>query len=723
MSEERGAAARRFAAAHRLGLALTLGGLLALGLWLLLALPLLLQGEGPAVGRPSPADVQAPRAIRYESQILTERAREDAASSVPTSFGEQDPTIGREQVQRARDTLRLVALHRATELSGREEALADLAAVEPLVGLGDDTLEQLLDLDDATWAAVGDEIPKVLALAMRSPTRPDSLASARNSVVAYVDRNLDPETANLVAEIARRFVVPDSLVDEEATERARQAAREAVEPVYREFVAGEIIVREGEIVSALALEAQEALGLSRRSTTAWDLLGLVLVSLTVVGVAAASLWALAPDAWRRTRRLATGVGLLLLFAAGSAIALASQPLVGAAFPAAALAITLAAVYGFPSGAVAALILAAFGGVASSGSLEIALLYLLAGLAGAAAIGRVERLSSILWAGGAVLAVSLAVLMAFHLPEPNLTGADLLELGGAALAHAAIATGIAALGVLAAGPLFGVTTSLQLLELARPDQPLLRDLQVKAPGTYQHSLVLANLAERAAAAIGADAVLVRVGAYYHDVGKIVRPYFFIENQVGGANPHDAIGPEESARVIIDHVPDDAALARRAGLPERVIDFIWQHHGTSRVEYFYRTAIAEQGEEAVDEARYRYPGPRPQSPEAALIMLADGAEAAVRAGQPQGVEEIRAIVTSIVEARLYDGQLEDCALTMMDLRDIRDAFVSTLQSMYHPRVKYPDQKGALPAPAPQVTAAPTADSEAAGANPGPAGEARA
>jgi putative nucleotidyltransferase with HDIG domain len=225
-----------------------------------------------------------------------------------------------------------------------------------------------------------------------------------------------------------------------------------------------------------------------------------------------------------------------------------------------------------------------------------------------------------------------------------------------------------------------------MELAHPSQSLLRELLTKAPGTYHHSIMVGNLAERAAEAIGADTLLVRVGAYYHDVGKMLRPGYFVENQMYGPNIHDQLTPLASAQMIATHVTEGQSLARRYGIPARVRDFIPEHHGTRLASFFYDQA--RQQDEEIDPELFRYPGPRPQSKETAIVMLADGVEATVRANQERTPERMSEIVERTIADRIREGQLDECDLTLRDLQTIRDSFKTTLQAMYHPRIEYPD-----------------------------------
>ena len=246
-------------------------------------------------------------------------------------------------------------------------------------------------------------------------------------------------------------------------------------------------------------------------------------------------------------------------------------------------------------------------------------------------------------------------------------------------------------------LFRVTTDLTLLELAQYNHPLLRLLAEKAPGTYHHSLQLATLAEAAAASVGANEVLARVGAYFHDVGKIIKPTYFVENQKGSRNRHDRLAPRMSSLIIAAHVKEGVALAREYKLPEEVIEFIPMHHGTMRIDYFYNKAVelAQQSEDEtkideINEQDYRYPGPRPQTKETGILMLADGVEAAVRTIDEPTPQRIDDLIGSIVRRRLESGELDECPLTMSDLTSIKAAFRNVLVGVYHPRVKYPEQE---------------------------------
>jgi putative nucleotidyltransferase with HDIG domain len=234
---------------------------------------------------------------------------------------------------------------------------------------------------------------------------------------------------------------------------------------------------------------------------------------------------------------------------------------------------------------------------------------------------------------------------------------------------------------------GITTHLRLLDISNPSEPLLQRLLKEAPGTYQHSIMVANLAESAAQEIGADALLCRVGAYYHDIGKMKRPRFFVENQMGAENPHDRLAPSLSTLIILSHVKDGVEIGRQAKLPDIMLDFIAEHHGTSLVSYFYHQACS-RSQEPVFEDDFRYPGPKPQSKETAIVMLCDGLEAAARTLSHPTPEKIEELVLKMVKHQLDDGQLDECDLSLKDVDRIRHSLIRSLQNVYHTRIEYPE-----------------------------------
>jgi cyclic-di-AMP phosphodiesterase PgpH len=676
--------------------AATLGAVLVVGLCAIGTVSSFTSAGRFVAGQPSPTDIVAPRTLTFTSPLLTEQRRLAAARAVIPVFTGRDRTVAEDQHARASAVLDHIVLVRANPYAFDAAKAAEIATIPDLAGTAPRQIEALLTIDAEALDRVRAEILKVIALRLRELVRPEDVPVPANSLIGAVDPAMDDATAELVAQVAAGFIVPNTHIDEARTAAAEDAARAGAAPQMVTYVAGQTIVHEGDPLLPEHLEAMERLGLLAVRRSWLEIGGLLAFMTALVTVAAGSLAQLRPGYWRQTRPLALAVLLILLFTFAARLFVPVHVVLGYAFPAAAVAMTLTILLGIETGLCGAVVLAVAVGVVTGPNLEVAVYVLLGGIAGSVVLSHVERLSAFLTAGAAVALTNLAVIAAFRAAEPVADWRGVWELAAAALVNATLATGLTALAALAAGALFGITTSIQLLELARPDHPLLHELQVRAPGTYHHSILIGNLAEAAADAIGADILLVRVAAYYHDVGKSLRPYFYIENQLTGQNPHDGLEPHASARIVVAHVTEGAKLAASHHLPRSVIDAIWQHHGTSRAEFFYHRALEQLGEGQVDETAFRYPGPRPRSREMAILMLADVSEAVVRAASPQSPEEIEAVLERIFRQRLDSGQLDDSDVTLHDLQGIREAFMRVFRRMYHPRVQYPT--GIEPAPPP-------------------------
>jgi len=270
-----------------------------------------------------------------------------------------------------------------------------------------------------------------------------------------------------------------------------------------------------------------------------------------------------------------------------------------------------------------------------------------------------------------------------------------------LAYAAIASAItitSSLFLWALERIFDITTDLTLLELSDTNRPLLKELSLRAPGSFNHTLQVANLAEAAADRVGAHTLLTRVGALYHDIGKMKKPEYFVENQRTMSNPHDELKPRMSALIIASHVKEGLEMGQEDGLPEQVLKFIPMHHGTARIEYFYRKALSrvEDTDRSVSESEFRYPGPKPDSKETGILMLADSVEAASRSLDEPSPRRLENLIDLLFSERIDDGQLDNTDLTFRDLRRIKDTFLKMLLGIYHVRIKYPDQEEESEAP---------------------------
>jgi putative nucleotidyltransferase with HDIG domain len=449
-----------------------------------------------------------------------------------------------------------------------------------------------------------------------------------------------------------------------------------------------------------------AFGDLRAMSETGDLLsifGWLLLSVAVVTTLMAWMWRFRSRLWHRNNAMLL-MALALLSAATLLVVTGDSPVAPYLVPTFAVGLLLSVLLDSGVASLVTAMVAILAGVIT-GSMEVAAYTLLGGLVGTIVIGRGERLTQFVQAGAAITVANVAVVVAFTI----ITGGDDIEIVLQLLAASAVSAfgaAILAAGTFAVlGSVFGITTSYQLLELANPTQPLLRRLLLEAPGTYHHSLMVGNLAEQAAEAIGADALVTRVAAYYHDIGKLSDPMVFIENQAGGENIHDELPPEESAAMIVGHVARGIDIAYQYKLPKALIGFIPQHHGTALMGYFYAKArqLAAQeagapinssaGREAadkVDPRRFRHAGPKPQSREAAILMLADSVEASVRSLSSHDEPAIRAMVSQIISDRLIDGQFDECDLTLRDLDRTRESFIQQMLAMYHRRIAYPTNK---------------------------------
>jgi hypothetical protein len=461
-----------------------------------------------------------------------------------------------------------------------------------------------------------------------------------------------------------------------------------VENVVVSITEDQNVVRANEPITQLDLEELAELGLTRPSLELATLAGNALVSAVIAALLVGFLWRYEPKLWFRNRSLLLFVLALVVTAAAMRLA-ADRTLWAYVLPSAATVLLAAILLDGAAGAAMAVTLAVLAGVMNRESLQLAVYTLAGGVAVLTSIKGAERLNAFVRTGFVLAVTNVAVLAAFVLLEQRDVTA-LLQGVAAGSVNAGLSVVLAVGSFAVIGNLFGIMTVFQLLELANPSSRLLRRLLLETPGTYHHSVMVGNLAERAAETIGADPLLARVAAYYHDIGKMKNPLAFIENQAGSRNIHDDLSAEVSARIIASHIKDGIDLGYEHGLPVQIIGFIPQHHGTSVMSYFYGKALREVGgnEELVDKDTYRYPGPKPQSREAAILMLSDGVEASVRSLDDKDEASIRAMVDRIVDARVEDGQLDDAELTLKNIAQIKEAFVLQLLGMYHSRIKYPD-----------------------------------
>ncbi len=644
-------------------------------------------------GNVAPQDIQAPFGIAYESEVLTARQRDLAANAVAPVYTSPDTRIARQQAEKMRATLTYITTVRADQFASQEEKLADLMLVEGGSLPGETALE-ILSLTSEQWQIVQQEAVLVLQQVQQSAIRPEQVGDAIRSIPALVSLSIPDTQTGIVSDLVTLYVAPNSFYSEELTDAKRAQAAESVTPIERSFVAGETIVQRGRVLTDEDIEALDQYGLLNPADSQMTAIKALLMVALSAAIAVIFFYRF-PEILVGFRQQIFVALIFLLFLFAARLLVLGHVVIPFIYPVAAFGLLLASLYNSLPGMILPISLSILITFGMPNALELSMYYITSTLFGVLLLGKSQRTISFFWAGVGAAVVGAAMVVANRLLDPNTDFEGLSTLIGAALIYGLSASGLTLLLQFFAAQWLGKTTNLQLVELSRPDHPLLRFILLNAPGTYQHSLQVANLAEQAAEQIGANPLLTRVGALYHDCGKALNPQYFIENQIPGTpNLHDSLTPLDSARVIINHVIEGEELARKHRLPKPIRAFILEHHGTTMTKYQYGRAITEAGGNSseVDENDYYYPGPRPQSRETALVMLADGSEARTRAQRPPTQHALRELIKDTIDTRIAEHQLNDVNLTPRDLNIILEIFTSTLKGVYHPRLEYPtiDQK---------------------------------
>ncbi len=630
-----------------------------------------------SAGDISPADVFAPRAI--VDKTTTSALRDAAMKSV-------------QPVYKLDNDLRVSAADRlngffASVTTVREDDTLDSAgrAIQfkaySKLELDEDCYSALAIMSDSAFSrlkGVVSCVDEVMAEGVENAA--DGLELCRDKIDSL---GLNDQAEMVATALAQAVITENLTVDEAETSRRREAAASAVAQV--EYKKNQTLVRRGEIVTQAQLDMMSELGLLKGSSplSRRYVFGVVLTLLLCFGIFAAFVAFCSPDLIKTPNKL-------VIIAIISVLAVAAEFYIGrgagdhlrAALPLGMLAAVAAVFSDAKTALVANLCVGVLGAVGAQHDWGYGICLILGGSIAAFCYSRVRRRAHLIPAA-AVYALGNALVFA------SMAFLETEDGRGIATSAAAGLLGGFASGLLTAGSLpflelaFDVLTPIKLGELSNPESRLLKKLLIQAPGTYHHSLTVANIAEIAARAIGADSMLARVGAYYHDVGKINHPLYFKENQYN-ENPHDNMTYEDSARAIIAHVADGAAIARQYRLPSGIRDIILQHHGATATGYFLKRALLEDPDR--DTSPFFYPGPKPKTREAAIVMLCDGCEAAVRSLSSKEEAEIERMVRGIVDSRAREGQLDECSLTFGELKTVTDAIIKTLGGYFHERIQY-------------------------------------
>ena len=633
-------------------------------------------------------DIIAREEGSFVSQILTEQERMAAVAQVAAVFDAPDPNVARQQRALAEKILVYIDNVRGDAYASLEQQVDDINHITALI-LDDeqDTVITILQLPEESWTLVRGEIISVLERVMRDSIRESELKHLREQLPNQVSPRLSPQESQIITAITADVIRANTFENPEQTAIEREAARNRVEAQERHFIAGQIVASANQPIDKLSYEALQELGLlAQTSNRGSRILRALLASALATLLFAMYLYR------AEGQMLAQEPKMLLLLSALFLLALLLARWFGTVnmylMPAAALGIIFVAL-SRPNLAIVAGVGFAFlvGLLGRSPSLEYASLVAAANIGAILGVRNAARLNNYFLAGSLAGVINVAVVAIFAL-QIGFDAIDLTHILYAFVNGLLIVPTTSFAAMYALTIVFNLPTPFKLMDLSQPSKPLLQRLLREAPGTYQHSLQVANLAEHAAAEIGADTQLVHVAALYHDVGKMGNPYFFTENQQHIRNPHDSLNdPYRSADIIVNHVIEGDQIARNYNLPNRIRDFVREHHGTTQVFVFYRRA--QQGardENDVDPAEFSYPGPIPQSRETAILMLADSCESAIRAVQPDSNQEISAMVRKIIDDKREDGQLDASNLTLNELRVIEEAFIEVFRGLFHTRIDY-------------------------------------
>ncbi|GIP61607.1 cyclic-di-AMP phosphodiesterase PgpH [Virgibacillus pantothenticus] len=574
------------------------------------------------------------------------------------------------------------------------QQLKQILSADIQKGVSDDLLSQLIQVPkeerDEGKAFFLDVVSDTLNNGVRTENTQSAISNVQQEI-KYSD--LDADMKEVLTRLSEFAVVENSFFDVDKTSTARKEAASNVEPVV--IRAGEIIVREGQVITNEVYEKLDLVGVLDKERNFVPGIGLALLVLLIASAIAHEMnWLSKKDRLDMAKTIAIVVISMMTIALMKIVSIYTTQVNQLFYimPIATGALLMKQLIHERSAVIFSTLFAILGSVIFNhqipGSLnvEVGIYFMLSQLAAIFFLRNVKDRLALMKAGVGIAMVNIMTVLLFIFLsfEKYALGDMWIPLSFAAAS--AFLSAVLTIGLL---PYFeaalGILSDIKLLQLSSPNHPLLKKLLTEAPGTYHHSVMVANLSEAACESVGANGLLARVGAYYHDLGKTVRPHYFIENQLAIRNPHDFIEPKESAKIIISHPYDGAEMLKKHRLPKEIIDIAKQHHGTSLLKYFY-FKDKEQNDD-VEEAIYRYPGPKPQTKEAAIISICDSVEAAVRSLQEPTEQKIEEIVASIIEDKLIDGQFNECPITLQELNKIQQTTCSTVKGIFHSRIQYP------------------------------------
>jgi len=698
-------------------------------------------------GQVSQTDITAPRTITYIDSERTQELRNRAAENAPRVFEEDsvveteiqdkvsllfssiieernsvleqtptqtEPDSGTEENDSlSKDTASTTENGESSQNTGQSSPVAEktssknisqlteaeinqiAANIEEKISfqLSRDNLTSLITLPEAELTELEENLNNLMSRELSQRILPSEVSAARGRLrQAAMELDLSRDKRLALAEIAEKTIAANMFLNEEATQRRRSEAVSEVDAVENTVRQGEIIVRKGDVVTEEDIRILERLGLQKTSLNYYNIAGRILITFILVFMLGFYFYKYKKEIWEdNSKLLLVEILIFAVILLAKIFTVFQNPFVDYLVPTAMAAILLTVLIDSDTAIVAVLFTSLLVAPIYDMDFNIVLASFLAGLVGIYSVSRVKERGDIIRAGLYVSLVLTFLIAGLTLLQQSQDWKLLVWAVGGGITNGLL-VGVLANGILPyLEDLFDMTSSVKLLELSNPSQPILKRMLVEAPGTYHHSIIVGNLAETAAEDIGADSLLARAAAYYHDIGKLKRPYFFSDNQFGGDNPHDKTSPNLSALIIKSHVKDGVEMAEQNGLPSKIIDIIKQHHGTNLISYFYQQALEENKHDDIEKNDFRYDGPKPQSREAAIIMLADITEAALRSKDfnKNNHDRIEGIVRGLIKDKLIENQLDKSDLTLTDLDTIANSFVKVLTGIYHQRVEYPDK----------------------------------
>ena len=669
---------------------------------------LMLTGVSPekydiALLQPSNETIRSVKTV--EDPIKTEEERNRIASEVENvyQFSEQSGEKSAALVTSIFDLIQDVKTSDAYDSELMEENILKVRENLSVLGtegeglrFSDEAISSLLLMENNDLMELRNSVTSSVSLIMNEPIRVEEVASAKNDIERRLrgDLSIPENVLPTVVFIGRFSIFENEVLNKELTEERVAQVKASVEPT--KILQGQVIVREGQIIDREIYRQLKLVGMLDNQSSLKPAIGLLLFIALCMWLFYVQLKKWNADKDEKQRVLIVSMLIFILSVTGmKLISLVSENFdltIAFLFPTALAPMLVRSLINERFGVLMAFLTAAVAGIifqegySSVLQMEIALYILFGGLAGLYVIQGIDKRSHLLQTSMAVAVVNLVFMAFYLLMNQTVYGLSELLFYGIAAFTSGLLSGALTIGLLPFfESAFGLISAMKLIELSNPNHPLLKKILTETPGTYHHSVMVANLADAACESIGADGLLARVGCYYHDIGKTKRPGFFIENQMSHANPHDSLPPETSRDIILAHGTDGANMLQKHKMPKEIVDIAEQHHGTSLLKYFYIKA-KEEGHQ-INEADYRYAGPKPQRKETAIISIADSVEAAVRSMKEPTQEKIQGIVHAIIKDKLHDGQFDECDLTIKELKIVERVLCETLNGIFHSRIEYP------------------------------------